>query len=88
MFQISKRGIVKYAMHTLVGAVAAQVTETAITTVIDPEDDGNVELASNIVATGVVMATWKRTDRLVDNIADWRVARKEAKNSEPAPAAV
>jgi hypothetical protein len=75
-----KRFFAKYVVRSAVATVAATATKTAVTSVVDVEEESFSDEALNLgcTVTGVVVALQlgRRTDALVDRIADWRVNRK------------
>lgn len=79
----TKRNAVKTATQLIVYSASIQATTSALDYVVEPQ----TETAQNAVevggfATGGVLGYFLvgRTDKMIDRIADWRIARKEQKD--------
>lgn len=83
----TKRNIVKAVKDYIVMTVVANATSVAINTVVDePTENQETGIWAASALTGVVVAqvTRKRTDRMIDSIADWRKNRKVEETPLPA----
>lgn len=81
---VSKRDIVKFATQIAVTSAAIKASTTVIETVVDPQDNTasqRVDTGGFVAGTLIGMSLSRHTDRMVDRVADWRIARKEQKDA-------
>lgn len=79
-----KREVAKFAVNVSVYVGALLATEAVINEISDESRESSTpRFSSQMVATGVMFGTKKRTDALVDRVADWRLARKAEEAEHP-----
>lgn len=84
MLTVSPRRVAKFAARATVASVAAEATSHAMNLIQDPESDSAEKqntIGSLAVGTLACVALGRKTDALVDRVADWRTARKEKKQN-------
>lgn len=81
--QTFKRRVAKFAARHAVWAGTASLIEAATHQIVDVEDDSientGIEIGATVVGFAVMVKCEKYTDRMVDGVADWRIARKAKK---------
>ena len=83
-FQV--RDIAKNAINATVASAAYKYTkEQIINRTEHDSDDITVRVSATAVGSTTSWAARKQTDRLVDTIADWLVARRNVKKTEQPP---
>jgi hypothetical protein len=90
MFKLSKREVAKFAANMATIGTAAVVAETALNTAIgdEGEDATSIHTGSLMIGAVVGFHTRRVTDKVVDMVADRRIARKERKSQTAEVAAV
>lgn len=79
MFNVSKRGVVKFVKDQIIWTAAAQATETAINTVFEEPTENQetgIEVTSLVVGYVAMRSLKERTDRMIDTVADFSFSRK------------
>lgn len=82
---LTKRNVVKFAKDMIVLSVVTNVTNVALTAILDEQDPGDEttvtshDTAALCTGVAVTLLTDSYTDRMIDRVADWRINRKAAK---------
>ena len=85
MFNVRPRNIAKFAVRVATTATAAYAAETALTAVIgDTDEDASLHTGSLTIGALAGYSIAKRTDAMVDKIADKLTGNSDAE-LEPTP---